>query len=64
VVPRLPDMEPAAAAQDEDTVVRLEGAVAEWSAQLAQVLQREAAARVLGTGALQELLLSRVSWAG
>ncbi len=64
MVPRLPDMEPAAAAQDEDTVVRLEGAVAEWSAQLAQVLQREAAARVLGTGALQELLLSRVSWAG
>lgn len=64
MVPRLPDAEPAAAAADEDTVVRLEGAVAEWSAQLAQVLQREAAGRVLGTGALHEPLLSRACWAG
>ena len=51
VVPRLPDGDAAAVARDEDTVAQLEGAVAEWAALLAQVLQREQAAHAPGTGA-------------
>ena len=52
VVPRLPNGDAAAVARDEDTVAQLEGVVAEWAALLAQVLQREQAAHVPGTGAL------------
>ena len=51
MLPRLPEGDASAVARDENTVAQLEGAVAEWAALLAQVLQREQAAHVPGTGA-------------
>lgn len=51
MLPRLQEGDAAAVARDEDTVAQLEGVVAEWAALLAQVLQREQAAHVPGTGA-------------
>ena len=53
MLPRLYEGDAAAVARDEDMVAQLEGAVAEWAALLAQVLQREQAAHVAGTGAPQ-----------
>ncbi len=50
-MPELSDAELAAAGRDEDAMAQLEGAVADWAAQLAQVLQREQGARIPGTGA-------------
>lgn len=50
-MPLLSDAELAAAGRDEDAMAALEGAVADWAAQLAQVLQREQGARITGTGA-------------